>query len=430
MTDREWLAGLEWFGIKLGLATIGEIASSLGHPERAYPVIHVAGTNGKGSVAAMVARALQASGRRTGRYTSPHLIQLEERFAIDSEMVSRAEFDRALAAVRRMVDQRGQHHPELPPPTYFEVTTAAAFEIFRAARVEVAVVEVGLGGRFDATNVVSPIVTVITSVDLDHEVHLGTTLEAIAGEKAGIIKPGVPVVVGPLDEGAFSVVSKAASAGRAPMIPFEQACRVGERALGDGRREVVIRTEEATYGPVTLALRGRHQVTNAAVAVLTLEAARRAGLAVTPDDVVTGLRDTRWPARLDLVSVGDRSVLVDGAHNPAGARALAEYLREVSPDGLPIVFGLMADKAAEPMLSALAPLAVPLVVTRAPGRRAADPDALAEIAGRLVPTPSLIVEPDIGRALAAAWRHQPTIVVAGSLYLAGDVLARIARRNV
>ena len=153
MTEREWLARLEWFGIKLGLETIGELTTALGHPERAYPVVHVAGTNGKGSVVAMIERALRASNLRTGRYTSPHLVKLEERFAVDGRSVEPAELDRALAVVRGAVDARASAHPELPEPTYFEVTTAAAFEIFRSHHVDVAVVEVGLGGRFDATNV-------------------------------------------------------------------------------------------------------------------------------------------------------------------------------------------------------------------------------------------------------------------------------------
>ena len=430
MTDREWLARLEWFGIKLGLGTTFELVAALHHPERAYPVLHVAGTNGKGSVVAMIARALEASGRRTGRYTSPHLVHLEERFAVDGTPVSPASLDRALAAVRGAVADRALRQPGTPEPTYFEVTTAAAFEIFRDAEVQVAVVEVGLGGRFDATNVVSPQVTVITSIDFDHEAHLGRTLESIAAEKAGIIKRGVPVVVGPLDAAALAVVTEVARAAGAPMVTTAGSSRVEAAPAAGGRREVVIHTERGRYGPLTLALAGNHQVDNAAVAVLALELLDQRGLHVTTADIVAGLSDLRWPGRLDMRHLGDRSVLVDGAHNPSGARALADYLGEVFPDGLPIVFGVMADKVVEPMLAQLARFARPLVLTRAPGRRAADPETLAAVARSLALPPDVVVAPDIGAALDLAWRHGPTIVVAGSLYLAGDVLRRIESDRV
>jgi dihydrofolate synthase / folylpolyglutamate synthase len=423
MTDREWLDSLELFGMKLGLGTIGRLAEALGHPERAYPVVHIAGTNGKGSVAAMMSTALTAAGHRAGRYTSPHLVRVEERAAIDGRSVSPAAFDRALARVRAAATALATDHQ----PTYFEITTAASFEIFRDAAVDVAVIEVGLGGRYDATNIVAPAVTVITSIDFDHEAHLGTTLEAIAGEKAGIVKPGVPVVAGHLPPSALGVVRRAASLAHAPLTEADEAGEVTTRHAGNGRVEVHIRTRRGEYGPALLGLRGRHQAQNAAVAVLALEACGERGIGAPPEAIVRGLAEARWPARLDLIDLGGRSLLVDGAHNASGAQALADYLRETYPAGLPLVFGVMADKALLTMLTALSPSARPLILTRAPGRRAADPETLAEVARALADPPEVIVERDVSRALELAWQRGNVAVVAGSLYLAGDVLARIGR---
>jgi dihydrofolate synthase/folylpolyglutamate synthase len=417
MNDRDWLARLEFFGIKLGLDTIAAILAELDLPHTKYPVIHLAGTNGKGSVAAMVSHALTVAGRRTGRYTSPHLVALEERFALNGRAVAASDLDRALHRVRGAVAtlmERGALDVE---PTYFEITTAAAFEIFCDQRVDIAVVEVGLGGRLDATNVVAPAVTAITSIDLDHEAHLGPTLAAIATEKAGIIKPGVPVIVGALKPEALRAVATIAAAKGAPLVPSDGA-EIDADSNGTGQYRVTVRTNRGTYGPVDLGLRGRHQIGNAVIAALVLEQLP-ADLAIDRTAVETGLRDARWPGRLDLVAVGGRTVLVDGAHNPAGARALASYLSEVNPHGLPIVFGVMADKRAREMLAELLPFARPLIVTRAPGARAADPQMLASMFPDAPAT--IVVEPSIERALATAWSANDAIAVAGSLYLAGEV---------
>ncbi len=417
MTDRDWLARLEFFGIKLGLDAIAAILDELGRPHRAYPVIQIAGTNGKGSVAAMVSHALTIAGHRTGRYTSPHLVALEERFAVDGRAIAADALDTALRRVRIAVERLREHGTLEAEPTYFEVTTAAAFEIFRSTRVDVAVVEVGLGGRLDATNVVAPAITAITSVDLDHEAQLGTSLAAIAGEKAGIIKPGVPVIVGELKREAFDAIRMIALSRGAPLVSSHCA-DIEVRGAAPGQYQLTVRTNGGTYGPVVLGLRGRHQIGNAVVAILLLD---RLGSGITVDRAAVegGVRDARWPGRLDLVNLRDRTILIDGAHNPAGARALASYLSETHPQGLPLVFGVMADKRAGDMLAELVACARPLILTRAPGTRAADPETLAT----LIPDASarIVVEPQIQRALAAAWSANDAIVVAGSLYLAGAV---------
>ena len=277
MDSRAWLAHLEQFGIKLGLDTITAIVEALGHPERACPVLHVAGTNGKGSVSAMASHALTSSGLVTARYTSPHLVRLEERFAVDGRSVSAASLDAALDQVRTAVGQLRSAGTLKVEPTYFEATTAAAFVLFRAAQAEVAVIEVGLGGRFDATNIVAPLVTAITSVDFDHQAQLGTTLAAIAGEKAGTIKPGVPVVIGPLAKEARAVVEAAAREQAAPLVDAFAGVGVAAR-LDRGLYEVTITTPARRYGPLRLALAGRHQVDNAVVAVRLLETAAERGV--------------------------------------------------------------------------------------------------------------------------------------------------------
>jgi dihydrofolate synthase/folylpolyglutamate synthase len=418
MDDRDWLQRLELFGIKLGLDTITGLLADLGQPERAYPVIHIAGTNGKGSVAAMVGQALTAAGYRTGRYTSPHLVRLEERFAVDGGSVDPSQLDAALARVRACVERLRTSGRLTAEPTFFEVTTAVAFDIFRNIGVDAAVVEVGLGGRLDATNVVAPVITAITSIDMDHEAQLGTSIAAIAAEKAGIIKHGVPVVIGELPEEARAVILRTAAERSAVVIPSD-AANVRAQRVGPGHYEVTVHTARDVYGPVVLGLRGRHQIGNAVVAALILDTLRAGTFTLTNPAVEAGLREAIWPGRLHLVSCGNRRVLVDGAHNPAGVRALASYLSEVSPLGLPIVFGVMADKDAGEMLEELAPMARPLILTRVPGRRAADPDALESIARAR--HSEVIVEPDIARALARAWSTSDVIVAAGSLYLAGEV---------
>jgi dihydrofolate synthase / folylpolyglutamate synthase len=424
MDSRDWLVRLEAFGIKLGLDTSRRLAAALGHPERACPIVHVAGTNGKGSVTAMVSRALTAAGYRTARYTSPHLIRLEERFVVDDRPLPADAVDAALDDVRRAVSSLQASGELSVEPTYFEATTAAAFLAFRAAAAEIAVIEVGLGGRFDATNIVDPAVVAITSIARDHEAQLGHRLEAIAMEKAGVIKPGVPVVAASMPVEAAAVVADAAASCGAPLEP---PAAISGAAMVGGRLEALFSTPRRRYGPVTLALRGRHQLDNAAVAVRVLELLNDHGLSIDADHVVTGLAAAVWPGRLDLVGRPPRQALVDGAHNPAGIVALVDYLREVWPDGLPVVFGAMSDKPLAEMLAVLAPAARPLIVTAAPGQRAAPPERLLELAHAVVEGDRVVMAPRLAEALATGWSRAPVVVVAGSLYLAGAALDAVDR---
>jgi len=426
------LLALEKLGIKFGLDNIRAICDALDHPQEAWSSVLVAGTNGKGSVAAMVEAGLRASGRRTGLYTSPHLIRLEERFAIDGRPVDPDRMRSAASRVLRAIASARARGALLTDPTFFEATTAVAFDLFREAGVEVAVLEVGLGGRFDATNLVVPAAGAITTIDLDHQQLLGHTLAAIAAEKAGIVKPGMRLVVGERKPEAVDVIAAACASQGATMIPAWDgvaaavATRAGGLASMDAGVSLSLRTPRHDYGEVSLSLRGRHQADNAVVAVRLLEALGPAGLHVPPGAVQAALTSTRWPGRLDLRRLdGGRSVLLDAAHNPAGAGVLASYLSEFAPSGLPLVFAIMKDKDAPGTLAPLLPYARPLIVTRPSTARALAPEEVARIAQRLGHRVPVEVEPEVGAALDAAWRRAGSIGACGSIFLVGEALERL-----
>jgi dihydrofolate synthase/folylpolyglutamate synthase len=402
MTPRDRLFALEQFGIKLGLDNITTLVAALGRPDHAYPSVHVGGTNGKGSVTAMVERGLRAAGHRTGRYTSPHLSRIEERIAIDGRPVSASEFDAVTSEVLSVADEliAGGQLPH--PPTFFEATTAIAFEVFKRERVTAAVIEVGLGGRFDATNVIAPAVTAITSIDLDHQRQLGTTLGQIAFEKAGIIKRHIPLVVGPLPAEAYRVIAGAAQDSEAPLI----------QAAPSERGE-----------PVTLALNGDHQRANAAVAVEILRLCRFMPT-VAREHLVTALTDVEWPARLEWLRVPGRGdLLLDAAHNPAGARALSAYVT-ATVGRLPLVLSIMRDKDVEAIVRELVPAAVRVVATMATTPRALPSRDLARRIEALTSTPCAWHD-DVNDALMAAWGADHRVMVAGSIFLVGPLRAAL-----
>ena len=385
MDPLQYLLSLEKFGIKFGLANIATLTAALGHPQTHFKSILIAGTNGKGSVTAMTDRALRASGLKVGRYTSPHLVRLEERFAVDGSPVDTAMLVELIEDMRRLIDDLLAKGSLESPPTFFEVTTAIAFEIFRRARVDIAVLEVGLGGRLDSTNIVQPIAAAITSIDFDHEQYLGNTLAAIAAEKAGVIRRGIPVVVGPLPTEARDVVVSMCELSGAEFVEADAGVRI-ESTSENGRTSIRITTPRRDYGWVPLGLRGDHQVPNAVVAVRLLEELERQ-LPVTPAAITAGIRDVRWPGRLQMIEVpGGRRVLLDAAHNPAGAWALARYLKREFPEPLPIVFGALRDKDVSLMLKALLPAASTMVMTEPDTPRAHTAEDLAAIARKLSPT--------------------------------------------
>jgi dihydrofolate synthase/folylpolyglutamate synthase len=421
VSARDYLLSLEQIGIKLGLEQIRALLESLGRPDLAFPCLVVAGTNGKGSVTAMVERGLRAAGYRTGRYTSPHLVDLEERFAIDGRPISPADLDalapRIAAAAGRMA----------APPSFFEATTALALESFRAARVDVAVLEVGLGGRLDATNAVESIAAAITAVDFDHEEYLGHTLEAIAGEKAGIIKPGGLAVLGENPDVVRGVVAQVADARRARLVYAPDGVTV-DAVMHEGRLTLALETPRTAYRDVRLGLRGRHQVANAVVAARLLEELAVVTTFAIPSTAVrTALELASWPGRLELFRRQGHDVLLDGAHNPAGARALASYVREVFPPGrVPVVIGVMRDKQVAGILAELAPVASCFICTAAGSPRAASPTSIVEAARRVAPaTHAEAVSSPMEAVLRASTRGSPA-VVAGSLYLVGEIRAKLS----
>jgi dihydrofolate synthase/folylpolyglutamate synthase len=410
-------------GVKFGLETMRALVDALGHPERAYPVLLVAGTNGKGSVAAYVDAVLRASGLRVGRYTSPHLVRVNERIAVDGRPIGDRALHEAVSRVRTAAEGLAAGAAPVEP-TFFEVLTAAALVHFQTARVEVAVLEVGMGGRLDATNVTDPLCSAIVTVEHDHEAYLGDTLAAIAREKAGVLRHGRVTVLGPMAQEPRRAIEADASeiGARLSDTVVETELRADARQL----TRIDLATPVRTYRRLR-PLPGRHQRANLAVAVRLIEHARAAGLAVDLAAVGQGVGRTRWPARLQRIA-GHPALLVDGAHNPAGARALADELRHRPP--FVLVFGAMADKDVGEMGRVLFPLARQVVITQTGEARAASPD---EVARRVGPAAaSARRDPRVRSALAQARRMagpRGLVVVAGSLYLAGDVLRSAAARR-
>jgi len=417
---RDYLGRLEHFGIKLGLENIVALCAALGDPQDRFPSVHVAGTNGKGSVSAMLAETLRRHGLRTGLYTSPHLARVEERVRVDGSAIAPKRFRDLVARLKAAIDGLMAEGRLVYHPTYFEVLTALAFLHFAERRVDIAVLEVGMGGRFDATNVVRPLVSVITTIAKDHERHLGATLEKIAFEKAGIIKPGVPVVCGVRGGEALREIRRVARDRRAPLVEAFGRGRTLEVRPAGRRFRFVYAGERGRYA-FTPGLAGRHQGTNAAVAIATAEVLSRTWRPLDKRAVLAAIRATRWEGRLETVARRPL-VLLDGAHNVEGVTALAAHLREAVRRPVVLVFAAMADKDLRAMTRRLFPLCETIVLTRVPYKRSASPEELLAaappFAGRVV------LEPDTRRAVRLALeasRGRVPVVIAGSLFLIGEV---------
>jgi dihydrofolate synthase / folylpolyglutamate synthase len=394
---------------KLGLERIAAVLEALGAPHRRGRIVHVAGTNGKGSTCAMIEAALRAAGRPTGLYTSPHLAEPTERIRIGGQPVTPARFAEAFAAVHRTVERLVEAGTIDFHTTYFETVTAMAFLIFAEERVDDVVLEVGLGGRLDATNVVTPALCVITPVDFDHEKFLGTAIEGIAGEKAGILKAGVPAVFARQRPEVAAVLDlRAHELGLA--VARTNGWQVRELALDPHGSRFHLSGERELDLHCPLA--GEHQVENAVTAAVALT---RLGLSVPA--IETGIAQTCWPGRLERVP-GAPEVILDGAHNPSGARALAAYIERFYPDRrIALVFGAMRDKSVAEIAGILFPLAATVIVTAPRQARALDPDAIVRLSGH----PDLHAVPGLAQALAAARDSGArTIFVTGSLFLVAE----------
>ncbi|WP_435017720.1 bifunctional folylpolyglutamate synthase/dihydrofolate synthase [Tundrisphaera sp. TA3] len=421
---------------ELRLGRMRRLLRKLGDPHLGMKIVHVAGTKGKGSTSAMIAAALTASGLKVGLFCSPHLHRLEERFRVDGVEATPAELVELVDAVRPAVDgldAGGDRHYRLRGSTFFEVTAAMGLLHFARKGADVVVLEVGMGGRLDSTNVVRPALSVLTTISFDHTRQLGSTLGAIAGEKAGIIKRGRPAVSGVEGSEARAVIRRVAAERRAPLreigADFSYTYVPPLPPLsGPSPGRVLVRTWARKWGPIDLPLLGPHQAHNAAVALASLDALAEQGIEAGPDAVARGFSGMTWPARVEVVS--DRPwVVIDGAHNVASAEALAETLRVCFPPTYrTLVFGTTREKDLDGQLKALLPLADVVVATKyAENPRAVPPEEVAR-AVAAQDGPATHIAPGPAEALELARSLTPAdglILVTGSLFLAAESRALI-----
>jgi dihydrofolate synthase/folylpolyglutamate synthase len=404
----DYLYGLQRFGIKLGLSNIQTLLTRLGHPERTMRIVHVAGTNGKGSVSVATALMLQSAGLRTGLYTSPHLHSFTERIRIDGRAIPEPDMVALVDLVRAVVGTL--------PVTFFEFTTAMALLHFHRERVDFAVLEVGMGGRLDATNAVMPEVSVITPVCMDHAEHLGPDLAAVAGEKAGIIKPQVPVVIGPQQPEAKRVLLARAEQSNAPVCLWNRDYRIVEHPPCFDFHHADLFVENLRPG-----LEGGHQRQNLAVALAVATVLRDHGLPLPVKALRDGVENVRWPGRLEWWR-GDTDVLLDGAHNQGGALALARYLEDLGLGKVRWVAGIKAPRNPDELLAPLLPHTLRLYATVPPVAPSVEPDKLVQIARR-AGVPAAVHESSaeaVAAALADCEKGE-VVLVAGSLFLVGEV---------
>ena len=430
---------------KFDLAQVRVLLAALDHPETRFPSVLIAGTNGKGSTAATLAYILAASGVRTGLYTSPHLVRINERVRINGEPINDDDFSRLHDLVDRTAERlvADGHLPS--HPSFFEMLTAIAFEYFERKEVEMAVLEVGMGGRLDATNVVEPLVSVITDISLDHQKFLGNTVEEIAREKAGIIHPGGVVITLPQQPAANDVIGNAILDQNARAIsavpyvpPVSPAASSTEYRISGSEKNsarLVSRYPLQVMGKEILVetpLVGRHQLRNVALAIAAAEELSLQGFPVTAESIERGIRETNWPGRFQVIPrAGDSpEYILDVAHNPAGAWALRSALSACYPEQpLTFIFGAMRDKAIGEIAEILFPLSERVIATRADNPRSATPEEIRKAAVRT--SVEILEAPDVGSALVRAREAATTtglIVITGSIYIVGGAMRHLGVR--
>ena len=420
----ERLYGLQNLGIKFGLETELDILKRMGNPQDSFASVHVAGTNGKGSVCAMVESVLRSCGLGpVGLYTSPHLVRFNERVRVSGTAVT----DQELGDLVELAEQAAKATSEAPGgrvATFFEITTAMAFEHIRRQHARLAVVETGMGGRLDATNVVTPLVSVITAISLEHMAYLGDDLASIAGEKAGIIKEGRPVICARMPEEAAAVVERIARERKAPCVVATDTVSVRRVSQSLAGQKVKIESGAGDYGTALLPLLGRHQLENCATAVAALEIVmEELGRDLDPSTVQAGLAATRWPGRLHVLSE-DPVMILDGAHNPGAGQALSATLKElIKRRPLGLVLGMCRDKDAAGFVKQFAGMTKKCWVVPLRTERSLPTQELGEIVRRV----GLEAEPvglSEGLQAAEAWarREGGAVCIAGSLFLVGEVL--------
>lgn len=413
----EYIEHLCTFGISPGMARIERLLALLGNPERKLRCIHVAGTNGKGSTAVLIAAVLQSQGYKAGVFTSPHLHSYRERFVVDGSMIEERDFARLVSTLQpylvRVLRETQDH------PTEFEILTAMALQYFLEQEVDFAIMEVGLGGTLDSTNVITPLVSVITNVSLDHMDRLGASIREIAAHKAGIIKKAVPVITAARG-GALEVIKETASSRCAAVIDIGQTCKWHLAAVEPGGQTFHVATAKEKYDNLWIALLGPHQLVNSVVALVTLEQLQNQGTDIDKQAIYQGFARARWPGRLEIIAQRPL-IMLDGAHNPAGSQALRVTFETVFANYQTVfVVGVLADKDYKPMLADFAAVADVMILTTAASPRAADPSVLAaEVSGC-----ETIVIADLPEAIAAGVRLAETgagkaLCICGSLYTIG-----------
>ncbi len=428
---------------KFDLANIRALAARMGEPQTNFKSVHIAGTNGKGSTAAMVESILRCAGFKTGLYTSPHLERINERIRVNGAEISDAEFAAAFTRLHKLIEEMLSTGELAAHPTYFECVTAMALDVFAREGVEFTVLEVGMGGRLDSTNIVMPEVAVITQIAFDHESFLGHSIAEIAGEKAGIIKAGVAVVSAAEHPEARAVIRQRAGELNAKLMEIDAAYRVEELKSRDGFYSVnVVDTDADSNGDTAaggaqtgmptlpntqgielkLGLAGRYQVRNAVTALAVARVLAERGLRITDENIAEGVARVQWPGRLERIAERP-TVFLDGTHNAAGARELAEFWDEhLAERRIHLVYGSVRDKSVDEIAGLLFPRAARVTVTAPNQSRALSADALAEMTRHLAPQIDAVADASeaVGRALERA-APEDVVFVTGSLYLVGEI---------
>jgi dihydrofolate synthase/folylpolyglutamate synthase len=430
---QQYLEGLGRFGMVFGLGRVRKLLASLGDPHKAFPCVHVTGSNGKGSVSKMLACILQEAGYRTGLYVSPHLEKFNERVSVNGVDISDRDLEESLAKVRPLVEAMAKRRAQC---TYFEATTAVAFDYFRKANVDVAIIEVGLGGRLDATNVVDPLVSVITNVSLEHTDILGKTLEKIAYEKAGIIKPGRPVVTGAWDRKAVDLIWATANKKKAPFYMMQREVRRRSNSVTPEGQTFSLYTDRESYMRLFTPMMGEFQQENAAVAVLAAEMLGESGLHISPENIRKGIAKAVVPCRMERA--GDRPrILLDSAHNPAAARTasrtVAWYRKEGGFERVHLLFGILDDKDLANVLKPMLELADTLTYTQPTTGRALTVEKARKKVTALAGKKGLSFVSSPENALRTVRKlagKKDLVWVTGSMYLVGEVRALLRKERL
>lgn len=411
------------FGCKLGLERINAILKHLDHPEQQLKTIHIAGTNGKGSTSAMFEAVLRQAGYKTGRYNSPHLSTYRERFCVNGSMISK---ENLALTVQKLIPAIDQVIKEgFGSPTEFEIGTALAFQYFADQQVDIAIIEVGMGGRFDATNVLTPVLSVITHIAMDHQEYLGDTLEKIAFEKAGIIKPGVPVVIG-VQEPEIAVYLKEQAALKEATPVYCGDFEYQDVLISEIGTEYRLANSDLGELKISLGLIGRHQIENSLNLIAALPVLEQAGFTITRSALLTGLQEVVWPGRLERIkTVTPLKLYLDGSHNPDGLQALVNTFQELYPDQrVDLLIGILNNRPLAVMAEILAPITRKVIVTRVPDPKSASEELLGEYFRNQ--GVAVAVEPDPARALQLLLGTTNQIAVTtGSLYLTGLIRSLI-----